>query len=97
MPCQCKTDKQKAKCQWWIGPEMGILEKNGSGEQRVATGCFPEVLIRWMGFVCKTNASAAAAVEDHRNHLVIGLQQLLPALGRIAEDAKQIEHQPPVD
>lgn len=82
MTCQCKTDKQRAKCIWWISESCGVWETNTvTGEQRLATGCFPSVLLRLMEFVVRTNNSAAAAVESNRNETAAGLQRVAHAIG----------------
>lgn len=86
MPCQCKTDRQRSKCVYWIGPEAGIIETNDMGEKRIATGCFPLIMIRYLGFVCKTNLSVAAAVEDNRNKLYQSLQNIIPVLTALPHD-----------
>lgn len=77
MACQCKTDRQKERCIWWIGPDIGLVENNfQTGEVRVTTGCFPHVMLRWMTGVVKTNTGCAAAMESARNHFAAAVTQL---------------------
>lgn len=77
MSCQCKTDRHRAKCMWWIDKSDGIIETNpATGEIRFLTGCFPEVFFKLMEFVIHTNVSAASAVESHRNVVDNGFKQL---------------------
>lgn len=70
MACQCKTDKQRAKCHWWIGSEYGIFERNTTtGEQRLKTGCFTEIMIWLQTEGLKAMISNASAVESARNKI----------------------------
>lgn len=79
MSCQCKTDKQRAKCVWWVGPEAGFLQVNdATGEQRLATGCFPQLALEILRYVVKATNGSAAAVESTRNVIAEGF-------GRVAE------------
>lgn len=81
MPCQCKTERQRSKCMWWIDKAQGILETQpATGEVRFLTGCFPEVFFKLMEFVIKTNVSSAAAVESHRNIMDEGFKKLVPLM-----------------
>lgn len=83
MPCQCTTDKQRAKCTWWISgdglpPEVNIA----TGEVRATRGCFPEVALRWLVDVSRTNHSAAAAVESTRNIIAEGFVHVAPVIAQ---------------
>lgn len=81
MPCQCSSDKQRARCIWWIDGEGLPPEVNTvTGEVRPTRGCFPEVALRWLVDVSKTNRSAAAAVETNRNEVAAGLGRVAAAI-----------------
>lgn len=95
MPCQCKTDRQKSRCVWYIPPDIGLIEEDPIGGQvRVVSGCFPQIMLRWMTGVVKTNTSCAAAMESARNHFagavtqLFGISGLLQSGGQINEPAR---------
>lgn len=68
MPCQCSTDRQRSKCVNWIGPEVGLLETDGKGNFRATTGCYPEIVLRFLTDLIRRTVGAASAIEDARNH-----------------------------
>lgn len=70
MACQCKTDKQRARCPWWIGPEYGILKKHkDTGQHELKTGCFTEVMLWLQIDGLARMLSATSAVESARNKI----------------------------
>lgn len=98
MPCQCKTDKQRAKCVWWIGPESGLIETNqATGEVRVVSGCFTEVALRWMRNLAMTDEINAAATTSLRNVIASSTEGVIPILDRIAQAAPSRETPPLID
>lgn len=98
MSCQCKTDKQRAKCIWWVGPESGFVQKNdATGETRIATGCFPDLVLDVLRYVVKSGNGTQAAVESTRNVIASGFVHIAECMPRLAPpaDLKMIDAAPP--
>jgi hypothetical protein len=84
---RCPHRYSKAGCPCWITEKNGFLETNiQTGEERIVTGCFYEVMPKLMMHVVQAANRPAAAVESTRNEIAQGFQEIgkhmrhLPAL-----------------
>jgi len=87
MPCQCKTDKQKAKCMWYIPESEGLPfhSEGGFGEpNRKVYGCFPYVMGQYMAYIASYVAGAQKATEQMRDEVAGGFQVIAPAMRVVA-------------
>lgn len=86
---RCPNRYSKVGCPCWITEKHGFLETNvQTGEQRVVTGCFYEVIPKLMMHVVQASNRPAAAVESTRNELVRGLDEIGR---RVADLPKQLQ------
>lgn len=66
---------EKYTCPAWIGAEAGYMETNvQTGEDRLVTGCFYQVMPKLMIHVVKASNRPAAAMQDLRNKLATAME-----------------------
>jgi hypothetical protein len=59
---------------------MGLIETNlQTGEERLLTGCFYEIIPKLMVHVIRASNRPAAAMESFRNEVVTGLGNIVHA------------------
>lgn len=74
---RCPHRYRKAGCPCWITEKHGFLETHiQTGEQRIVTGCFYEVMPKLMMHVVQAANRPAAAVESTRNEIVRGFDAI---------------------
>ncbi len=78
MGCQCKTDKQRAKCPWYIEDDE-LIEEDAFGNKRLARGCFPVIFLRWIKGVVKSNEQLAISNQEARNAAVKNAESIFEA------------------
>ena len=89
MADHCKHCPHPDGCPAWIGPEHGFMETNvQTGDDRLVTGCFYQVIPKLMIHVVKAANRPAAAMQSFRNDVVAGLAQMIQAM------PKALPHEP---
>lgn len=67
----CPNKKAKNGCPCWIGPEQGLMETHvATGQERLITGCFYQVIPKLMYHVIAASNRPAAAMEELRNGMI---------------------------
>lgn len=70
--CKNCVHKDTEQCPMWVGPEMGFMERNTSGQYRHLTGCFYPVMLRLVFDLAKSIDGAAQSVQKTRNDISNG-------------------------
>lgn len=96
---RCPHRHSKNGCPAWVDADHGFIEGNiATGEQRVVTGCFYQVVPKLMVHLVQASNRPAAVLQEMRNEtaqamgqIATAVQNMLPRLEKQA--ALQLEHQ----
>lgn len=74
---KCPYRYEAKGCPCWIEPEAGFMEKNiQTGEERLVTGCFYQVIPKLMAHMVAAVGQPRAALESWREEMIKGFDLL---------------------